>query len=696
MATLAEIEAALRAADAAGNTEDARILAEEYQRMRGPVETPEQLGSRTGMPPMSEPPTPTPVSQLPEVDPMIRAIVGLAQRPEHKLATLHQLYPQATITPTGQNYIIDDPKKGRLQYNAIGEFSLGDVASIGPEVAEMGGGTAGALMGASGGPVGSAVVSGLGAAAGRELYTQAAAPLLERATGVQLPSRTGGQIAEDVATTALLNAGGQLGGELVGAGLKWGGKYLFRGGVEGGRQFAQAVTDANRWGVPVSVGQAAENSWTVFDTMAGPQAKVFKANVEEATGKAVRDLAQKIGRGRALTYEGVGRKIEQGVKAYGKAFRAKGQALDQEFFDLVPKDTSVPVTNTLNAIQRVLPDLPSMPATAGAELRSPLGQRMTRLLQDIQDGGGALQLNDIRTFRRQIGEMIETGGLVEDIPVIKLRDLHAGLTADMQQAAQAAGPAAQMAFARAQTFWSNELRTMEDVIRPLVAKNVPSEIARALEGKMKNVPETPEYIRELLRTLSPEQRDVIRAATIRKLGIVPKSGQGAVGDTWSFDKFLSDWNGLGRTVRNVLFKDRGYLNDLDMLARTAERIGKSNIGQQQGPVPKYMVAGAVGAPVLAALGMAGGVGGWFALPVGFVLTSMAAAGGQKLMRNRVFVNWLAKAVKTSPAGIGAHIGRLSAIAANADPETRDDIHAFLDGLTSPAAPPTREQLGAIP
>lgn len=669
MATLAEVEAALRNADAAGDVGAARALAAEYQRMQAVPK--EALGA----PPAMET-SPQPV-QLPEVEPMVRAIAGLATRPEHKLATLRQIFPQASITPQGDNnYIIDDPVKGKLQYNTPG-LGLGDIASIGPEAAELAGGTIGAVAGAPVGPLGSAAVGGLGAAAGREAFTQMAAPILEQQMGITAPSRTAGQIAGDVGTTALLNAGGQIGGELVGAGLKWAGKYLLRGGAEGGRQFAQAVADANRWGVPISIGQAADNAWSLFDTMAGSAAQHFRQKTEEAAGAKVKELAQTIGKGRGLTYESVGQKIQQGVSDYGKAFRAQGHALDQQFFDLVPKDTSVPVTNTTEAIKRILPDLPSMPATAGAELKSPLGQRMTRLAQDIQDGGGSLQLNDIRTFRRTVGEMIETGGLVEDIPVIKLRDLHSALTADMADAAQAAGPAAQMAFQRSQTFWANELRTMEEVVRPIVAKNVPSEIARALEGKMKNAPE---YTRAVLRTLSPDQRDVIRAATIRKLGIVTKSGQGAAGDTWSFDKFLTDWNGLDRTTRNVLFKDTGYLRDLDALARTAERLNATK-PSEPGLVPKYAFSGAVGAAALAPLAV-GGAASWMILPIGFVLTSMGAAGGQRLMRNRAFVNWAAKTITTSPGGIGAHVGRLTAIAKNSDPQTREDIKDFLDGLTS--------------
>ena len=681
MADLATLERALRAADAAGDTNAASALAAEYQRAQGQQWT--LLGPP---PPMEEPEFEAPRRQLPEVQPMVRAMVGMLDQPEQRMGVLRQFFPQAMITPDGDNFVIDDPVQGKLQYNTPGigrgmvglasPQSMGDIASIGPEAAELLGGTVGAVTGAPAGPFGSAAAGGFGAAAGKEAYRQGVGPLLEASSGVQLPQRSLGEVAADAGTTALLNAGGQLGGELVGYGLRWAGKALFRGGKEGGRQFAQAVSDANRWGVPISVGEAANNAWAVFDQMAGTAARRTRQDVEKAAGEQVTKLAQSIGRGRGLTYESVGKKLQAGVETFSKRMRTTGHSLDQDFFDLVAKDTQIPVPNTVAAIQRVLPDLPSMPATAAAERASPMGQRMMRLLDDIRGGGGALQFADVRTFRGQLGEMLKTGSLVPGEDFIKLSDLHKALTADLGEIAHATSPAAEMAWKRAQTYWAKELKTLEDVIRPLVVKNVPSEIARALEGKMAKAPE---YVREIMRTLSPEQREVIRASTIRKLGMVSKSGQGAAGETWSFTKFLSDWNGLDRTVRNTLFKDRGYLSALDALARTSEAISKRTITEP--PIPKYMVAGAIGSAALTGVGMASGIGPWLMLPVGFALTSGAAQFGQRLMRNRAFVNWLAKTTTARPAGLGAHIGRLGAIAENSDPQTKADIKEFLDFLS---------------
>ena len=48
MATLEEIGAALEKADAAGNVEDARELANHYREMQAQMQEPQELPSRTG------------------------------------------------------------------------------------------------------------------------------------------------------------------------------------------------------------------------------------------------------------------------------------------------------------------------------------------------------------------------------------------------------------------------------------------------------------------------------------------------------------------------------------------------------------------------------------------------------------------------------------------------------------------------
>lgn len=588
----------------------------------------------------------------------VRAAVGAAATPQDRLATLQKFYPNAAVTPTdGDNFDISDPAAGRLVYNPSG-LDVGDIASLGPEAAQLVGGTIGAALGSPAGLVGGVAGAGLGAAAGNEMFSRFA----QRAMGTE-DTRALGQQVTDAATTAALNSGGQAAGAVLGAAPKALVRGILRGGRKGAEQFAQAVADADKWGIPISVGEAADNAWKLVDSLPTKTAKTLKENTTKAASAALTRLTTRISGGANLSRSSVGTAVDEGVKTYGKTMRAAGRALDQEFFNLVPKDSSIPMQNTLAAIQRVLPDMPSMPATAAAESASPLGQRMQRLAADIAGGGGQLQLGDVRTLRRSVGEMIDSGALVEDIPLIKLKDLHGALTADLKGAADAAGPAAQQAWSRAQAFWKKELALMEDVLTPLVNKRVPSEISKALEGKMKDAPE---YIDGVMKTLSPKQKDLIRAATLRKLGTPSKSGQNAAGDAWSFDKFLADWNGIDRAARNRLFRDREYASDLDALARTAERLHTRNLAGQA-PTPENAVTS--------------GMRGFFMLPVSFALTAIGAQGGQRLMRNRAFVHWLAKSTETSANGIGAHIGRLAGIAANSDPQTKEDISTFLEGLS---------------
>lgn len=601
----------------------------------------------------------------------VRAAVGSAQSARDRLATLQKFYPQATVTPVeGDNFDIDDPKAGRLRYNPAG-LDVGDIASLGPEAAQLVGGTIGAALGSPVGPLGAVGGAGLGAAAGNELFAA-----YNRMIGGAEDTRTLARRGVDVMTNVVMNAGGQAAGEMLGYIPRALFKARFNGGRKGVEQFSQAVADADRWGVPISVGEAADNAWRVFDNMAPKQASRLKEQAAASAAQAMRRLTADVSGGRGLSRTSVGRAVQTGVEEYGRSMRATGHALDQEFFKMVPPDSRVPMTNTVAAIQRVIPDLASMPQTAAADKASAFGQRMLRLAEDITNGQGSLQLGDVRTFRRTIGEMIETGALVEDMPTLKLRDLHGALTNDMRAAADAAGPAAQQAWARAQSYWQRELRQMEEVLQPLVAKRVPSEVAKALEGKMKNAPE---YVSGILSSLNQKQRDLIRAATLRKLGYAKAADQSAAGDVWSFDQFLTDWNGLDRQTRNTLFRDREYVHDLDALARTAEKMHSRAAG---GAVPNYAIAGGVGAMAAAPLAVSsGGLGGWMIMPLGFALTAAGAQGGQRLMRNRAFVHWLAEATTKSEKGIGAHMGRLAAIGANSDPQTREDIATFLDNLS---------------
>lgn len=65
----------------------------------------------------------------------------------------------------------------------------------------------------------------------------------------------------------------------------------------------------------------------------------------------------------------------------------------------------------------------------------------------------------------------------------------------------------------------------------------------------------------------------------------------------------------------------------------------------------------------------------------------------RLMTNPRFVSWLAQSTRVKPAGIPAHIGRLTGIAAASDDETREALTEYLGTIGQSSQP---EQPEAAP
>lgn len=606
----------------------------------------------------------------------VRIAVGSAP-PEGREATLQKYYPDAKITPYGgDNWIITQKGGQKMIYNPPG-FDSGDIASLAPEAAEGVGGLIGAIAGAGGGLPGSAAGAGIGAALGKELFQKGMA-----LAGYSIDPRSVGATMGDMMVTGLLNSGGEITGEMLSAGGKALVRTMFRGGKTGLRQFQQAVKDADAWGIKISVGEAGDNAWRTFDQFAPKAAQDAREGMAAAARDGLAELSNTFSQGRATSYPAIGRVIEQAAKDFRASSNATGRALDQVFYQELPPSSPILMTNTEAAIKRIIPDLQSMPGMTQSLQQTTFGRQMQQLSSDINLGLGTLQMADVRSYRQVINDMVPSGGetqLVGDISLNQLKDLRAALSHDLRDAAVAAGPTAEAAWTRSQEHWAKALRLRDEILQPLINKNVPSEIAKGLEGKLSATKGAPEYIDGLFRVMTKDQKDIIRAGVVAKLGYNTPSKQGAEGVAWSFDKFLKDWNGLDKQVRNKLFKGTGYTQDLDALARTSEAIQRSTQG---GTISPYMTARTVGTAVSvgAGLGAVSGGAGWFVVPAGFALTYMGSRGGQLLMRNPAFVHWLAQATTASAKGVGPAIGRLTAIAKNSDPDTGQAIQEFLSSL----------------
>lgn len=559
---------------------------------------------------------------------------------------------------------------------------FGAAASVAPELppasealpmmGEIAGGTLGGMV-AGGGSfgLGTAAGVGLGAMAGRK-----AGEITSGLIGKGNPeaSKEFGQQVIDMGMTGLRNFAGSMVGGSATAAAKMAAKRLFVAGTPAKqRAFAQAVADADRWGVPISVGEAGGRPIVnAFDEVYRGRTEEVRKAAQEGAADLLRTRSLSYTKGRSIRPERIGNIVKDAAQRYTRNAKSVGYQLDNNFFQYVPEDTSIPMANTLQALQRVIPNLTSMPGTTAAVQKTPLGQQAMRLLDDINKGNGNLNFGDVRTFRRMVSESIAAGGLVDDMNPIKLKDLHGALTADLGAAAAAAGPGAEAAWQSAQSYWKRELTMLEDVVTPLVAKGVPEKITKALSGSMKDGTTVTEAV---WKTLTDPERDLLRGAVLRKLGWPKQPDAAGAAQDWSFNRFLSDWAGLDNGVKNVIFRDRQLAADLTALANTSAKLGEK---LQTPGIPTYATAGAVGAAATSPVGESiGKVKGWMVLPVGFAITSMGAAGGSNLMRNRAFVHWLATATEVRPNGVGAHLGRLTAIAKTQDDQTKEDIAEFL-------------------
>ena len=163
----------------------------------------------------------------------VRASVSAAQKPEDRLATLQNFYPDAVPVEVFDpengaakfgrgNFVYTDPETNQLtlfdedlRLFGMPIPGLRDLVDVGPEIAEtvgaIGGAIGGGIAGAPGGPAGitagAIAGEGLGSATAREAYIG----ILDF-FGETEDARTGSERLADYGTTAIINA---IGGPIV-------------------------------------------------------------------------------------------------------------------------------------------------------------------------------------------------------------------------------------------------------------------------------------------------------------------------------------------------------------------------------------------------------------------------------------------------------------------------------------------------
>jgi len=158
-----------------------------------------------------------------------------------------------------------------------------------------------------------------------------------------------------------------------------------------------------------------------------------------------------------------------------------------------------------------------------------------------------------------------------------------------------------------------------------------------------------------MSALQPDEQRVVASAVVKRLGNATNSAQNDVGDVFSPQSFLTNWNKLSPQAKQVLFQaDPETRGNLDQLAKVTSNLreGSKFLANPSGTSNALLhgtaMLGALQAMATGNLHELGAIGAGIG----------SANLGARLMTNPDFVKWLARNT-TAPIGVlPAQIGYL--------------------------------------
>lgn len=634
-----------------------------------------------------------PATEIRELPYKVRLAVAAAPNIESKFATLKKFYPDVKQDPNDpENFYVTNEKGQTLQLNKEG-FNAGDVIDVARPIAQAVGGTIGAVKGGALGSVPGAVAgAGLGTAAGSEAIELVGSKLF----GTEI-LRTPSELATERAVDVALGAGGQL----ITPPLIKGFKYLFTGGQKGAEATLKRLTDFAEAGVSPSLGQATMNR--------GVQTvELFMGNVP-GSGKVIANFAQKaqddlgtqatkiasslinkptpastIQAGRQISL-GIGEQGLSGQNSFVGRFKSRAGQLFGEVDNYVQPETKISLETTLNELKKQVAPIPSAEKTSSIFRNKFLNEVFENLQQDIAING-ELPYNAVKQVRSKIGNKLSEISLVPDIDKAQLKLVYGALSKDLENSLAQQGTKALNTYKRANNYYRAGLDRIENYLEPITRVADPDRLTSLLLNSAK---EGSTRINAVKKSLTDDQYKVFLSSVVDRMGrIRPSVGiateaAGEVVDSvgaFSSETFLTNWNSLNKSAKDVLFSGKGLQgirSDLDTVARISSVIRESGKTFKN---PSGTADRLVGQGFLFG-GIASAASGNPAYIVGLPLAIASASQAAKLMTNPSFIRWMANGVKIANnkgfTGAVEHIGRLGVVMGNSDSETRQHIQNVL-------------------
>jgi len=463
-------------------------------------------------------------------------------------------------------------------------------------------------------------------------------------------------------------------------------RLFLRGGEQGRKTLAQNIETFKNAGDYPTVGQGSETRVSrgiesLLSKSPGSSGVMANRAEQQAAniGSKVEQTAQSIAQGANPTT--AGRAIVKGITG-ANGFIPKFKATASRLYDVVdnyfPPDSPVAVTNTKAYLDSATTPIQGAPSLSARLANKELDGLKAALDDDLmaqvnQAQNGTLPYAALKQLRTRIGDKIADAGISPDVPTAQLKKIYGALSSDIEASVVASGnPNAIQAYRRANAHYKAGQERI-DSIKNVVEKNGGTE--KVFNAAMSGTRDGATTINALMKSLPQEGREMIASAVIKRLGKANPSNQNDLGEVFSTERFLTNWNTMDKSARGALFNrlDPQYVRNLDAIAKVASNIrdGSKVFANPSGTAPAGANLLASGAFLYSLV--TGGVG-TAATIAGGALSANAAS---RYMSSPSVVNFLAKTTTLPPSTLSAQIPLLSKQAeVNGDKDLQEVIELY--------------------
>jgi len=446
----------------------------------------------------------------------------------------------------------------------------------------------------------------------------------------------------------------------------------------GGQSSARVIDDFAAFGVVPTVGmasgktgiQGAENisASAIGGKPLANKSELIATNMQKRLAQIADDISTKEGA------ETAGIAIQKGIGGRGgfvDRFRSTSSVLWNKSDSLINTNLPVDLTNTKTKLGELV---------RGGNIGSILDNPKLTQIKSVLDQTNQVDFDTVKALRSSIGAKIGSNDLMSDIPRAELKQIYGALSSDIKKvAAQSSGDALK-AFERANNYTRSGHDRIDDYLQRVTNKVNPDEVFRAIAKGGEGT----KNINAIKKSLKPDEWEVVTSNVVRRLGRANSGqqnavGENALGDGFSVEKFVTDWDKLG-SARKAIFsgsaKIDSYGDDLAKIARAASVVkeaGKSNRNASGTAQAASRIA--------AGTGLATGL--VTSNPTILIATAASVAmnnSGARLMANPNFVKWLAKTSSIPASRSSAAVAQLVGIANQSSVDDAAAIQSLAEEL----------------